>query len=149
MKLTNSQQDYLRAIYILSNSEKEVRVTDIAEYLKITKASVNNGIKTLKNNELVNYEPYGHIELTEAGKTEATKILEATDIVKMFLTDLLGIDNDKAEDEANKIKTILSDDSLNKLAKFTYNELGLNLNCEYDINNSRCIVCPRKTTKQN
>ena len=43
------------------------------------------------------------------------------------------------------MKNILSDDTLNKLAKFTHEKLGLaSLECGYDIDNERCIGCVRR-----
>ena len=55
-------------------------------------------------------------------------------------------DKKNAINEAAKVKSFLSDDSLNKLAKFTNKTLGLtDLDCGYDINNERCIKCPRRT----
>lgn len=146
MELTNSQEEYLKTIYILKNTKNEIRVTDIAEKLNITKASVNSAINNLKNEKLINYEPYGHIELTEHGTKEAIKIIEAYGIVRLFLTEILGVDKLSATEEAKRIKTILSDDTINKLAVYTHKTLGLNsLECGYDINNERCIQCPRRT----
>ena len=44
MKISSSQEEYLKTIYLLEKNNKKVRVTDIAERLKITKPSVNKGI---------------------------------------------------------------------------------------------------------
>lgn len=145
MKLTNSQEEYLKVIYILKNTENEIKVTEIANRLNKTKASVNNGIKSLKDSGLINYEPYKQIELTEQGKKEAIKIIEAYDIVKLFLNDIIGVKKENVEEEAKNIKTILSDDSINKLAIYTHKTLGLHsLECGYDINNEKCIKCARR-----
>ena len=55
-----------------------------------------------------------------------------------------GSTNENAEEEAKRIKTVLSTDTLNKLARYTHKELGLSsLECGYDINNERCIMCVR------
>ncbi len=145
MKLTNSQEEYLKIIYILKNTENEIKVTEIANKLNITKASVNSGIKSLKDAGLINYEPYKQIELTEQGEKEAIKIIEAYDIVKLFLTDIIGAKKENVEEEAKNIKTILSDDSINKLAIYTHKTLGLySLECGYDINKEKCIKCARR-----
>ena len=64
MKLTGSQEEYLKTIYLLEKNNEKVRVTDIANKLKITKPSVNKGINTLKEVGLVNYKAYGSISLT-------------------------------------------------------------------------------------
>ena len=123
----------------------EIRVTDIAKKMNKTKASVNNAINNLKQAGLVNSQPYGHIELTEDGENEAIKIIEAYDIVKLFLTDIINVDPKNADKEAKEIKTILSNDSLNKLARYTHKTLGLySLECGYDINKLNCIKCARR-----
>lgn len=146
MELTNSQEEYLKTIYILKSTTNEIKVTEISKKLGKTKASVNNAINALKTEGLINYEKYGKIELTEKGSKEAVKIIEANDIVKLFLTDIIEASKENAEEEANKIKTILSDDTLNKLAKYTHKTLGLHsLECGYDINNEKCIKCARRT----
>ncbi len=145
MDLTNSQEEYLKTIYILKNTKNEIRVTEIANKLGKTKASVNNAINSLKQEKLINYEPYGQIELTKEGESLARKIVEANDIVKLFLIEILGSTDENAENEAKAIKTVLSDDTLNKLARYTHKELGLSsLDCGYDINNQRCIECARR-----
>ncbi len=149
INLTNSQEEYLKVIYILKNTKKDIRVTDIAKKLDKSKASVNNAINLLKNDGLIDYEPYGQIKLTEKGETEAIKIIEAYDIVKLFLTDILNANKENVDEEAKKIKTILSDDTLNKLAKYTHKTLGLySLECGYDIAKTSCIKCARRRIKK-
>ncbi len=64
MQLTNSLEEYLKTIYILKNTEDQIRVTDIANKLNCTKPSVNRALNNLKTNNLINYEAYGKIELT-------------------------------------------------------------------------------------
>lgn len=148
MELTNSQEEYLKTIYILKTTNVEIKVTEIANRLSKTKASVNNAINLLKEEGLVTYEKYGPIQLTELGEREAIKIIEANDIVKLFLTDIINVNAENAEKEAKEIKTILSDDTLNKLARYTHKTLGLHsLDCGYDINNQHCIKCARRTKK--
>ncbi len=145
MELSNSQEEYLKTIYILKNTKNEIRVTEIANKLNKTKASVNSAINSLKQIGLINYEPYGEIELTNEGEKIAQKIIEANDIVKLFLKEIIGATEINAEEEAKAIKTVLSDDTLNKIAKYTHKELGLtSLECGYDINNQRCITCARR-----
>ena len=149
INLTNSQEEYLKVIYILKNTQKDIRVTDIAKKLDKSKASVNNAINLLKNDGLIEYEPYGQIKLTEKGETEAIKIIEAYDIVKLFLTDILNANKENVDEEAKRIKTILSDDTLNKLAKYTHKTLGLySLECGYDIAKTSCIKCARRRIKK-
>ena len=102
----------------------------------------------MKERKLINYEPYGKIELTEEGIKLAKKILEANDIVYLFLKEILGIEKEIAEAEAKSIKMAMKDTTLNKLAKYVHQELGLySLDCGYDINNEHCIDCARRNVE--
>lgn len=148
MKLTNTQSEYLKTIYLLEKTG-EIRVTDIAEKLNKTKPTVNYAINSLKDAGLVNYEVYGNISLTEEGKKYAEKVLEAYDIVHLFLTEILKVDTKNAKIEADKMKATLSDETINKLAVYTHKTLGLNsLECGYNINNEKCLKCLRRRVKK-
>ena len=82
------------------------------------------------------------------GEDLAKKILEAYDIVYLFLKDVLNIEN--AELEAEKIKSVIDDNTINKLAKYVHKELGLrSLNCNYDINKEQCRSCVKRDTSKN
>ena len=97
MKLTNSQEEYIKTIYILSKTEKEIRVTDIAQKLEITKPSVNRAIKNLKDIKLINYKTYGEIKLTKEGEKQAQEILKREDIIKLFLSKILDVEETQAK----------------------------------------------------
>ena len=143
--ITKSQEEYIKTMYLLKQQNENIRVTDIANKMNCTKPSVNKALHILKNNGLINYETYGTIELTVEGEKLAKKVLEAYDIVYLFLKEVLNMENEKAHNEAEKIKSIIDDETLNKLAKYVHEVLGLsNLNCDYDINNERCIECVRR-----
>ena len=79
-----------------------MRVTDIAQKMNCTKPSVNKAIYNLKDEGLLNYESYGTIELTDSGENLAKKILEAYDIVYVFLKDVLNLEEDDAKKEAER-----------------------------------------------
>ena len=96
----------------------------------------------------MNYETYGTIELTPSGENLSKKILEAYDIVFLFLKDVLNLEDSLAHSEAEKIKLSMSDDTLNSLAKYAHKVLDLgNLNCNYDINNELCRTCIKRKKK--
>ena len=147
--ISKSLEEYLKTIYILKKQNENVRVTDIANKMNCTKPSVNKAIKNLKENEMVNYQSYGTIELTEKGEELAKKILEAYDIVYLFLKDVLNLDEQEAKEEAEKIKLVTTDETINKLAKYVHNVLGLReLNCNYDINEKKCRSCIKRMKSQ-
>ena len=92
MVLTNSQEEYLKVIYLLNNAMGEVRVTDIANKMNKTKASVTAAVNVLAQMNLIEYKHYEPIKITKNGELEAIKVLEASNIVKLFMTDILNID---------------------------------------------------------
>ena len=146
--ISKSLEQYLKTMYILKKQNGNIRVTDVAKKMNCTKPSVNKAIHNLKDNNLINYETYGTIELTDEGENLAKKILEAYDIVYIFLKEVLGLDSEKAEVEAEKIKLAITDETINKLAKYVHKTLGLNsLDCGYDINKEKCRCCVRRTNK--
>ena len=71
-----------------------------------------------------------------------------------FRADMQKIMNDtkeiaeSAKKEAEKIKLTITDETINKLAKYVHNVLGLReLNCNYDINQEKCRCCVKRTSK--
>ena len=147
--ISKSSEEYLKTMYILKQQNGNVRVTDIAQKMNCTKPSVNKAIYNLKDEGLLNYESYGTIELTDSGENLAKKILEAYDIVYVFLKDVLNLEEDDAKKEAERIKLAITHKTINKLAKYVHKVLGLsNLDCDYDINKEKCRCCARRTAKK-
>lgn len=148
--ITKSLEEYLKTMYVLNKQNGNIRVTDIANNMNCSKPSVNKAINILKENGYINYESYGKIELTTNGENLAKKIIETYDIVYIFLEDVLGMENEEAEKEAEKIKQAMSDETINRLAKYIHKVLDLNdLNCDYDINKEKCRTCVRRKERKN
>jgi len=144
--ISKALEEYLKTMYVLKKQNGNVRVTDVANKMECTKPSVNKALNNLKEEKLVNYETYGTIELTEQGENLAKKILEAYDIIYVFLKEVLNLEEETAQTEAEKIKSVANDETINKLAKYVHEVLGLsNLNCNYDINQEKCRSCIKRT----
>ena len=143
--ISSSLEEYLKTIYVLKKQGQDIKVTTIANRMNCTKPSVNKAIKNLKANEMLEYEAYGEIRLTNKGEALAKKVLEAYDIVYVFLTEILEIPKEEAKEEAIRLKAVMNDNTLNMLTKYVYKILGVyNLNCNYDINQEKCRCCNRK-----
>lgn len=147
--LSKSLEEYIKTMYVLQKQNGNIRVTDVAKKMNCSKPSVNKAIKQLKEKELLNYETYGSIELTKAGEDLAKKLLEAYDIVYVFLHEVLNLKKEEAQKEAEKMKSAMADDTINQLAKYVHKVLDLNeLDCDYDVNKERCRSCKRRTGKR-
>lgn len=146
--ISKSLEEYLKTIYILKKQNGNIRVTDIANKMNCSKPGVNKAINNLKANGLINYEIYGAIELTKKGEEHAKKILETYDIVYLFFKEVLNLEDNIAKQEAENVKLAITDETTNKLAKYTHKVLDLyDLDCNYDVNQERCRSCKRRTTR--
>lgn len=143
--ISKSLQEYIKTMYILKKQNDNIRVTDIADKMNCTKPSVNKALNNLKRTNLIHYETYGTIELTSDGEELAKKLLEAYDIVYLFLKDVLNLQAEEAKIEAEKIKSVISDNTINSLAKYVHKVLDMtDLDCGYDINKEQCRSCLRR-----
>ena len=140
--ISNVGKDYLKTIYVLKKQNGEIRVTDIANKMNCSKPNVTKQLNILKDNGYIDYESYGKIELTDFGINEAKKILTANDIIYILLNDVIGVPSDIASVEASKIKSVISDKTLNVISNYIYETLELNkLKCNFNIENESCREC--------
>ena len=146
--ISSSQEEYLKTIYILKNTEKQIRVTDIAKKLNCSKPSVNRALNCLKDEGLIKYEAYKNIEITNSGMELAKSIVKKQDILKLFLTQVLGVDEQTAGAEATKMKHAVSEETIVKLENYIIKILGLeDLKCNYNLASNKCQNCIRIKSK--
>ena len=53
MKCTVSQENYLKAIYLLQIQKESVRAVDVSNYMALSKPSVSNALKKLRTERLL------------------------------------------------------------------------------------------------
>ncbi|MDR3342164.1 MAG: metal-dependent transcriptional regulator [Treponema sp.] len=114
--MTESQEDYLEIIGFLSD-RGEVRVTDIAIRLGVSKPSVLAALKLLEEKVLINHERYGRVLLTEKGKYLAAEIRERHELLKNFLRLKLNVSEANAEKDACRMEHILSEETFELIKK--------------------------------
>jgi DtxR family Mn-dependent transcriptional regulator len=102
--LTSSKEDYLEAILSLIGAKGFARVRDIADHLGVGRSAVSNALHTLSRHNLVVYEPYKLVTLTDKGSQAARAVQERHDVLRRFITDVLGMDADAADQAACRIE---------------------------------------------
>ena len=119
-RFSQSLEDYLETILleIRRSGGEGARISDIAEKLKVKKPSVIRAIGELKEEGLVKHKPYGKVLLTPTGEETASKVYEKHRLLFCFLHHLLGVDLDRAEEEACAIEHCISKTTKEKLAAF-------------------------------
>jgi len=118
--LSKNEEDYLKGLYQLISvqSENKVGTNQLAQQLEVTPASVNNMLKKLKTKLLVDYKPYGKIELTDDGKTIAVDLVRKHRLWESFLYEKLDFSWDEVHEVAEQLEHIKSDKLIEKLDLF-------------------------------
>ena len=117
-KLSASLEDYLEAIYHLTESRDVARSKDIAEAMEVSRASVTGALRTLAEKELVNYKPYGYVTLTEKGQQVARRVVRRHEVLARFFEDLLGADPSTAQAAACRAEHTLGSEITARLMAF-------------------------------
>ena len=76
MKLHRSGEDYLEAILVLQRKNGYVRSLDIAEYVGVTKPSISNATRLLREGGFITMDKNKLVHLTDAGYEVAERIYE-------------------------------------------------------------------------
>lgn len=119
MRLSESLEDYLEAIYNEVKIKGEAKVTDISNILNVKKASVTGALISLKNKKLINYEPYSSITLTKLGEKLATEIIERHIVMCEFLENILNLSKEEAVENSCKMEHIMSEKMFERMTKFS------------------------------
>ena len=114
MRVEESKENYLEAIYVLSRKNGFVRSVDVANYFEFSKPSVSVAMSNLRQALLITVDDAGGIHLTEAGRALAEQVYERHTLLTRFLTEL-GVDPDTAQQDACRIEHVISQISFEKL----------------------------------
>ena len=108
--ITESAENYLETIYVLSEKLPVVRSVDIANELGFKKSSVSAAMKNLREKEHITVTDAGFIYLTDSGKQIAEMIHERHELLASWLTNL-GVPEEIASEDACKLEHVLSKES--------------------------------------
>lgn len=111
-------EEYLEWIYRLSKEQEEVTATDLARSLKVSPASVTGMLKRLAERNLIHYQPYKSITLTEEGRQVGAKIIRRHGLLERLVCDVLGLPWHRADEAVRQIEHYITDEVEERLARF-------------------------------
>ena len=114
--LSENAEDYLERIQELMERQGFVRVSDLAEELRLGKASVSSMIQRLAQLGLVNNQRYRGFTLTKEGLIKAQAIRERHAVLTDFFK-ILDVTNQVAQRDIEGIEHQLSSETVIKLKK--------------------------------
>ena len=117
--LSQTEENYLKAIYSIGISNtKSVNTTLIAKKLKTKPSSVTDMIQKLAEKNLINYEKYKGVTLSQSGKKVAVEIVRKHRLWEVFLVNKLNYSWDEVHDMAEQLEHIKSDTLVGRLEAF-------------------------------
>lgn len=116
MKASESAENYLETILILTQRKGSVRSIDIARELDYSKPSVSIAMKNLREDECIDMDDDGYITLTDKGRSIAETIYERHTLLSDWLV-FLGVDKKTAIEDACRIEHVISTESFEALKK--------------------------------
>ncbi|RYD95742.1 MAG: metal-dependent transcriptional regulator [Sphingobacteriales bacterium] len=101
-----AEENYLKALYLLSGKVGAVNVNDLSKQLNIKMPTVNSMMKRLFEKGLVHYESYKPIKLTAEGRKQAALIIRKHRLTEMFLVEKMGFGWEEVHSIAEQIEHI-------------------------------------------
>jgi DtxR family transcriptional regulator, Mn-dependent transcriptional regulator len=106
---TRSQEDYLKALYLLGGRDRPVPTRELAQRLGISSPSVSEMVNRLSSQGLVEHDRYRGQQLTREGRKVALELVRHHRLLEMFLVRVLGYSWDEVHDEAERLEHVISE----------------------------------------
>ena len=112
---SQTQEDYIRAIYLLEIKQGEVKSKELAGYLQVRKSSVSEMVSKLKEAGMLNCEKYSRLSLTKKARELAEKLTFKHRVIEAFLTNVLRRNKNEVHNEAHRLEHAFSDESIKRI----------------------------------
>lgn len=117
--ISTAEENYLKAIFKISEKDGKAASTNaVAAELQTTAASVTDMLKRLAEKELIAYEKYRGVTLTEAGHQLATALIRRHRLWEVFLVEKLRFAWDEVHDLAEQLEHVQGDALVDRLDEF-------------------------------
>mgnify|MGYP001238517894 FL=1 len=114
--ITRSEENYLKTIFsVFMQTQNNVSTNEIANLLDTSPASVTEMIKKLQDKNLVIYEKYNGVRLSNEGETKAISIIRKHRLWETFLVRKLDFSWSEVHDVAEQLEHIKSEKLIDKL----------------------------------
>ena len=114
--MTRSEENYLKTIYHLGGSKSSpVSTNAIASQMETKPSSVTDMAKKLSEKNLVNYQKYQGVHLTDFGVKTALNIIRKHRLWEVFLFEKLDFNWDEVHEVAEQLEHIKSEQLIDRL----------------------------------
>ncbi len=118
MKLTWSEENYLKTIFHLQQGQEAVSTNAVADKLQTRAASVTDMLKKLNAKKLLHYKPYYGFYLSAEGKKMAMHIIRRHRLWEVFLSQKLGFGWDEVHVLAEELEHLSNKKLIDRLDEY-------------------------------
>jgi DtxR family Mn-dependent transcriptional regulator len=117
--LSQSIEDYLKAVYELTRDEERASTNALADYLNVAPASVTGMLQKLAGTEpaLLEYQKHRGVKLTKQGEKVALETIRHHRLLELFLHQILGYEWDEVHEEADRLEHVISEQFEERIAE--------------------------------
>ena len=115
--VSQAVEDYVKAIYLLEQSEGKVTTKALALALDVAAPSVTAMIKRLHAMHLVRHTRYRGVTLTAAGKRMALEVIRHHRLLELYLVEAMGLPWDQVHEEAERLEHVISEELEERIAE--------------------------------
>lgn len=106
---TQTKENYLKAIFFLSQKKVEVSITELANQMNVSKPTANNMVKKMEENGWLLYQKYQPLKLTAKGEKMGALVVRKHRLAEIFLSEVMGFGWEEVHDIAEEMEHLNSD----------------------------------------
>lgn len=116
--LSRAEENYLKTIYHIAEPDVAVSTRLLANHVQAKDSSVTDMLKKLSKKQLIHYEKYKGVSLTDFGKQAAIEVIRRHRLWEVFLVEKLRFRWDEVHDLAEQLEHIQSRELTNRLEEY-------------------------------
>lgn len=114
---SSSIEDYVKVIYAYTEwQDKPITSSVLATRLGVANSSVSEMVRKLKDQGLVDHQPYSPIHLTAEGLALALAMVRRHRLLETYLVQELGYTWDEVHDEAEQLEHAVSENFIERMS---------------------------------
>lgn len=112
---SHTEENYLKCLFTLASVNGEVSISDLSKHLNVSTPTANSMVKKLHAKNLVLYEKYQPLTLTQEGEKQAALVVRKHRLTEMFLVETMRLGWEEVHEIAEQIEHIKSSTFFNRM----------------------------------